>query len=178
MAGKSFLRLVRARVLMRAAACVALAGIFLSAADAAQEGDKSPTPPSPARVADNILGVKIGMSLEEVHAKLSPLGEIGGRATRDGGRKEAVTLKGTQYTSVAYQTDGKGRVKWVTAFVRPGKEIPYTDIGDLARATRQSEQEAVWNVERPEGNFRVMAKGFQGKATVVHLLSLALPPMQ
>lgn len=130
-----------------------------------------------ARVADSVLGVKVGMSLEEARAKLKDSGTYGGRDTRDGGRKEQWTMKKTPFTYVVYQTDGKGRVKWVTGFVRPGKEIPFAKLGDLARATRSSELEASWNVERPEGNYRLLARGARGKAQVVHLLTLALPPM-
>lgn len=130
------------------------------------------------RVADSILGVKIGMGLEEARAKLKNLGAFGGRDTRDGGRKEQWTLKKTQYTYVVYQTDGQGRVKWVTGFVRPGREMPFAKLGDLRAAARKSEQEATWNVERPEGNYRLMAKGAGGKARLVQLVSLALPPMQ
>ena len=131
-----------------------------------------------ARVADSILGVKIGMGLEEARAKLRKLGTFGGRDTRDGGRKEQWTLKKTQYTYVVYQTDGKGKVKWVTGFVRPGKEMSFAKLGDLRGAALNSEQEATWNVERPEGPYRLMAKGAGGKASVVHLISLALPPAQ
>jgi hypothetical protein len=146
----------------------------------------APSSPAPAsaqtaagaRVDDSILGVKIGMGLEEVRAKLEKLGTYGGRDTRDGGRKEQWTLKKTEYAYVVYQTDGRGKVKWVTGYARPGKEVSFAKLGDLRGASLKSEQEATWNVERPEGNYRLMAKGAGGKASVVHLISLALPPMQ
>lgn len=131
-----------------------------------------------AKVADSILGVRIGSSLEEAHAKLKDLGTVGGRATRDGGRKEAWTLKGGEFTSVAYRTDAAGRVVWLTGFVRPGKEIPFSQLGDLARATGKDDTEAAWTVETPGGGYRLVAKGPNGRARVVYLLSLAAPPVR
>ena len=131
-----------------------------------------------AKVLDSIHGVRIGSSLEEAHAKLKDLGTVGGRATREGGRKEAWTMKGGDFTSVAYKTDAAGRVVWLTGFVRPGKEIPFAQLGELARATGKDETQAAWTVETPEGGYRLVAKGPNGKARVVYLLSLAAPPIR
>lgn len=131
-----------------------------------------------ARVINSILGVSIGSTLEETRAKLSPLGTGGGRDTRDGGRKEAWTLKGTDYATLAFKTDGKGKVVWVSAFARPGKEIPFSKLGDLSKAARAADSQAIWNVETPQGGYRLVAKGPNGKASVVYLLSLAFPEVQ
>lgn len=131
-----------------------------------------------AKVVDSILGIRIGSSLEEAHAKLKDLGTVGGRATREGGRKEAWTMKGGDFTSIAYKTDAAGRVVWLTGFVRPGKEIPFKQLGDLARATGKDANEAAWTVATPEGGYRLVAKGPNGKARVVYLLSLASPPIR
>jgi hypothetical protein len=128
------------------------------------------------QVADSILDVRIGSSLEEVHLKLKELGTFGGRATREGGRKEAWTLKGGEFTSIAYKTDASGRVVWVTGFVRPGREIPFSKLGDLARATGKDDAEAAWSVETPGGGYRLVAKGPKGRARVVYLLSLERAP--
>jgi hypothetical protein len=124
------------------------------------------------KVVDSILGIRIGSSLEDVHKRLKSLGTVGGRETREGGRKEAWTLKKTQFTSIAYKTNDEGHVVWLTGFVRPGKEIPFSKFGDLAQATRRNSSEVVWNVETPEGGYRLVAKGPAGKARVVYLLSL------
>ncbi|CAN5432295.1 hypothetical protein BH20ACI3_BH20ACI3_35870 [soil metagenome] len=131
-----------------------------------------------ARIINSILGVSIGKTLEETRAKLTPLGTGGGRDTRDGGRKEAWTLKGTEYATLAFKTDGKGRVVWVSAFARPGKEIPFSKLGEPSKAARAADSQAIWNVETPEGGYRLVAKGANGKASVVYLLSLAFPEVQ
>lgn len=128
-------------------------------------------------VINSILGVSIGSTLEETRAKLGSLGSGGGRDTRDGGRKEAWTLKGTDYATVAFKTDGKGKVVWVSAFARPGKEILFSKLGDLSKGAA-SDSQAVWNVETPKGGYRLVAKGAKGKASVVYLLSLEFPEMQ
>jgi len=130
------------------------------------------------KVPESLLGVRVGSSLEEAHAALEGLGTFGGRATRDGGRKEAWTLRKTAYSSLAYQTDGRGRVKWVMGFVRPGKEIPFSKLGDVKQATRQTEAEVVWTIESPQGSYRVVANGAEGRARRVYLLALTLSTKQ
>src|SRR5258705_13898770 len=94
------------------------------------------------QVTNSILGVGIGASLDQAHAKLDRLSTREMRSMREareeeaeereGGRKEAWTLKATDYTSVALQTDRKGRVVWITGFLRPGKEIPFAKLGNLS----------------------------------------------
>jgi hypothetical protein len=130
------------------------------------------------KAVDSVLGVRVGSTLEEAQGKLREHGTGGGRATGDGGRKEAWTLKDTEFTSVAFRTNAKGRVVWVTGFVRPGREIPFAQLGDLARAARKDTLQAVWNVEKPEGSYRLVAKGPDGKARVVSLLQLEARTIQ
>lgn len=85
-------------------------------------------------------------------------------------------LKKSAYNSIAYQADAGGRIQWVTGFVRKGREIPFEKFGDLSQAAYKSDQEVVWNVLRPEGNYRLIARGSGGKAVVVHLLAIKLAP--
>ncbi|MBC8122452.1 MAG: hypothetical protein H7Y22_11510 [Gemmatimonadaceae bacterium] len=121
-----------------------------------------------------ILGVGIGTTLEEARARLGSLGTSGGRDTREGGRKEAWTLTGTDFATIALKTDNQGRVLWVSGFVRPGREIPFAQLGDLTLATLKAGQ-AIWNVPTPDGGYRLVAKGEADRARVVYLLSLATP---
>lgn len=152
-----------------------VAGVILSGCFVmAQRAEVRAAQTGGVKVLDSILGVRVGSSLAEAHEKLKDLGTFGGRATREGGRKEAWTLKDGEFSSVAYKTDAAGRIVWVTGFVRPGKEIPFSKIGDLARAAASDETEAAWNVEAHGGarSYRLVAKGPKGKARVVYLLSL------
>ncbi len=131
-----------------------------------------------ARIADSVLGVKIGATLDEARAKLAPLGTHGGRDTREGGRKEAYALKETDYLHVAFKTNRRGEVVWVSGFVRPDREIPFSAFGDLSLAPGATDAEAIWNVGTPGGGYRLVVKGQNGKARVVYLLSLGTPPVQ
>ena len=128
--------------------------------------------PSPVPTAESILGVRIGATLDEARAQLERLGTPAGRDTRDGGRKEAWTLDGTEYGSVAIKTDGRGRVVWVTGFVRLGREIPFSGFGDLSRAISPSGSRAVWDVRDRRNDYRLILRGTDGKAQVVTLLAL------
>jgi hypothetical protein len=142
------------------------------------------------KVIDSILGVRIGATREEAHRKLKSLGKPGGEdagergeeedaeARREGGRQEAWALRKTEFGYIVYRMNEAGRVKWVSGFVRPGREIPFAKLGDLSLATTNTATEVIWNVETPEGGYRLVAKGPQGKARVVYLFSLATPPVR
>jgi hypothetical protein len=136
-----------------------------------------------SRVSDSILGVRIGTKLEDAHKKLKPL-SIGGDREKDenddngedkdeGGIKRAWRLKGTNFTSVALKTNAKGRVVWVTGFVRPGKELLFSELGDTSLALRVTDSQAIWNVATANGGYRLVAKGENGRARVIYFLSLA-----
>ena len=156
---------------MRPAILLALvASLLLAPSASAQKSKEVP-------VISSLFGVSIGTTLEEARSKLSPLGTGGGRDTRDGGRKEAWTIKGTDYATLAFKTNSQGKVVWVSAFARPDRRIPFSKLGNLSKAAT-SETQAVWNVETPKGNYRLVAKGVNGKANVVYLLSLESPEPQ
>lgn len=147
-----------------------------------------------AQVADSILGVGIGSSLEQAHAKLDRLRTRKAHSTheeseqeearekqeqeREGGRKEAWALRTTDYATVALKVDREERVVWITGFVRPGQDIPFAKLGNLSSATVVTNTRAIWNVATPGGGYRVIAKGQNGKARVVSILSLASPPVE
>lgn len=128
--------------------------------------------------ASTLEGIGIGTSLQEARAVLTRIGTGGGRDTRERGRKEAWTLSETDFASLAFKTNGKGKVVWISAFVRPGKEIPFEKFGDQSKATMLSESEAIWNVGSAQGGYRLVVKGDNGKASVVYMLSLARPEIQ
>lgn len=154
----------------RAALLLALLLLLLPSLAAAQQ--------SRARVAASISGVSIGASLDEAQTRLDRLGQSGGRATRDGGRKVAWQMKETEFSYLALRADKKGKIVWISGFLRPGKELPFSALGDPKLAHSMTASQAIWNVETPEGGYRLVAKGLNGKATVVYLLSLASPPVE
>jgi hypothetical protein len=127
---------------------------------------------------EKLEGIGIGTSIDEAQSKLRQIGTGGGRATRDGGRKEAWTLRETDFASLAFKTNKAGRIVWVSAFVRPGREVSFAKLGDPAKATTFTDSQAIWNVDSANGGYRVVAKGAEGKASVVYLLSLDFPEVQ
>ena len=134
-------------------------------------------PTTPTAV-ETLAGIGIGTSLDEAHSKLRQIGAGGGRDTRDGGRKEAWTLRETDFASLAFKTNKAGRIVWVSAFVRPGREVSFAKLGDPAKATTFTSSQAIWNVGSASGGYRVVAKGAEGKASVVYLLSLDFPEVE
>lgn len=134
---------------------------------------------------DSILGVGIGTTFDQAHAKLDRLrkGEKGDteeqeNEEREGGHKELWSLMATNYASVALQTDQEGRVVWITGFVRPGQAIPFAKLGKISLATTVTDSRATWNVATPGGGYRLIARGQNGKALVISMLSLSTPPVQ
>jgi hypothetical protein len=146
--------------------------ILLSPLVAAQTGNRS-------RVSDSILGVRIGMSLEDARKQLEPLSIPAARATNtdedddEGGTKRYWSMKGTNYSSVALKTNAKGLVVWVTGFVRPSKELLFSELGDTSLAVRATDSQAIWNVATKNGGYRLVVKGQNGRARVIYFLSLA-----
>lgn len=126
----------------------------------------------------SLNGIGIGTSLEDARSILGRIGTGGGRDTRDGGRKEAWTLKESNFTSIAFKSNGAGRIVWISAFVRPGKEVEFTTFGEPAKATSWSKSQAIWNVGNGRSGYRLVAKGIEGRANVVYLLSLDFPEIK
>lgn len=124
---------------------------------------------------DTINGIAIGTTLDDARSLLARIGTGGGRDTRDGGRKEAWALKETDFTTLAFKTNGAGRLVWISGFVRQGKEIPFDRLGDLTKAETVTKSQVIWNVGNAGTGYRLVAKGAEGKASVVYLLSLEFP---
>jgi hypothetical protein len=128
------------------------------------------------RVQNAILGVRIGSAAADVKANLSAHGTGESRPTRDGGTKQVWTLKDTPFSSLALKTDAAGRVVWVTGFIRPDQEIPFKELGDLARASAASATRVVWDVATPDGGYRLIARGSARRAQTISLLSFDREP--
>jgi hypothetical protein len=133
------------------------------------------------RVRDSILGIRIGSTLADASTRLDPLAIRREREAeeeepeREEGRQKAWMLKSTEYRSVALKVNDADRVVWITGFVRPGKEIPFSRLGDLSTA-RVNDSIAIWNVRTPAGSYRLVARGRGRRATVISLLSLDAAP--
>lgn len=135
----------------------------------------------PTKTADSILGVKIGMTAHEADEALErvgdrPEGESG--EAEDGESKEAWNIRGTDYSSVVIMRGKNGLVRWVTGFVRPGRNVSFASFGDLKTAARSNANSAVWNVKDAAGGYKLVVKGSDRNARVVYLISLASPQVE
>ncbi|MGH8496070.1 MAG: hypothetical protein ACREVN_08025 [Gammaproteobacteria bacterium] len=127
-------------------------------------------------VTDSILGLKVGDTLAAARERLDPLGTTAGRATREGGRKQGWQLEETPFRWIALKTNDEDRVKWISGALRPGREIPFAELGDLSLASRATAAEVIWNVPASSHDYRLVGKGRDGHAAIVYLLSLDVPP--
>ncbi len=134
------------------------------------------------RVRDSILGIRIGSTLAEARSRLDPVSfrkaaeAEQDERERDEGRTIAWSLKQTEYRSIALKVNDAQRVVWITGYVRPGNEIPFSALGDLSIA-RATDSIAIWNVASAEGGYRLVARGRGRRASVISLLSLAVRPI-
>ncbi|HSK64828.1 MAG TPA: hypothetical protein VK893_13335, partial [Pyrinomonadaceae bacterium] len=138
----------------------------------------APQKSTPPVAVESLAGIGIGTSLEEAQSKLSRIGTGNGRDTREGGRKEAWTLAEGDFNTLAFKTNKAGHIVWVSAFVRPGREVLLAQLGDPAKAATLTKSQAIWNVGLGSSGYRLVAKGAEGKASVVYLLSLDSPEVQ
>jgi hypothetical protein len=85
-------------------------------------------------------------------------------------------LEKTPFASVYVKTNDKRQVDYLTAFVRPGEEVPFEAIGDTKKAPLLSGTSVVWDVMRPNSpHIRVVAEGRERKANVIKLF--VVPPI-
>ncbi len=155
----------------------------------------APTAKPTARTApagNSLAGLKISMDKDAAHAALIAQGAVSSQKDTDSqeedkknaGSKtakgadpddavpEVWTLKGTPYERIAFAVDESDKVTWVTGFARAGQGVPFAALGSLTRAAASGPTFAVWNVISPAGSYRVVARGRNGRASVVSLLPL------
>ncbi len=126
-----------------------------------------------AKVRDSILGIELGMEMDEVASKLDKVSdprqsrkkEKEEPDEREEQHKALWQLVGTDYSAVLLTSDKHERVISIDGYLRPGKEIAFSEIGRLTEAPVQTEQMMAWDVLRPNHPlFRVVARGDKGKA--------------
>lgn len=127
-----------------------------------------------------ILGVAIGMPMDEARAKLDPLRAPAPAYQPDAkelrGRRILWRLKDTDYAWIMVWAGGDGTVTRVRATLRPEQTKPFSEIGDLTRAVAADSTSARWNLRRPAGpNYRLIVQGADERASSVYMFSLDMP---
>lgn len=127
---------------------------------------------------DAIQGIRPGSDFDEVETVLAPFGPTSRSSEKEEEREEkrrgVWSIARGDYETIVVESGEDGKVSGVTGFVRKGREIPFTRLGRRAAAARWTGTAAIWTVPTSEGGFRLIAKGPEGRARVVTLLSLAV----
>ncbi len=168
---------------------------------AASPGFSTPTLPTPSglaplevrranaksvKVQTSILGLELGSSLEQAHAKLDKLKdpsqpskeekEDSEKGEQDNESRVLWQLAKSEYSAVYIKADDKERITYLNAFLRPGKEIPFNKIGDTKKAPVQDSNIIAWDVIRPNRPlFRVVASGKDRRANSVTIFFVKRP---
>jgi len=130
----------------------------------------------------SILGLELGSTLEQAHAKLDKLSDRAHppKEEEEGPERKILwQLARTDYSAVFVKSDEKKRITYINGFLRPGKEIPFEKIGDTKKAPLQDVNTIVWDVLRPNRPlFRVVAKGADRKASNITIFVVKHPGLE
>jgi len=82
---------------------------------------------------DNVLGLRIGMSRDDVHRRLQKIGTM---QREERGRQEVWTLaREPRFSSVLVGFDTDFKVRYVTAIAREGgRRVRYSELGPIKQA--------------------------------------------
>jgi len=134
------------------------------------------------KVMISILGLELGSTLEQAHAKLDKLSDPAHppKEEEEGSERKVLwQLAGTDYSAVFVRSDERKRVTYIDAFLRPGKEIPFEKIGETKKAPLQDVNTIAWDVLRPKRPlFRVVAKGADRKANNITIFVVKRPSLE
>jgi hypothetical protein len=130
----------------------------------------------------SILGLELGSTLEQAHAKLDKLSDRAHppKEEEEGPERKILwQLARTDYSAMFVKSDEKKRITYINGFLRPGKEIPFEKIGDTKKAPLQDANTIVWDVLRPNRPlFRVVAKGADRKASNITIFVVKRPGLE
>ena len=137
------------------------------------------------KVQTAILGIELDSTLKNAHSKLDSLGqpttrpvdEVDKASQRSEGEHQVSwQLVKSDYGSVSVKADEKGRITYISAYLRPGKEMPFDKIGQLEKAPVVTDRVVAWDVVRPSRPLiRVVARGSERKANSITMFVVKRP---
>ena len=105
-----------------------------------------------------ILGLRLGMSYTQAHARLNQLGKF---KSEDEGQQVWTLSHDKHYQYVIVGFDRDRNVRYVTVLVRPdGRPVNYADVGNLSDATRSGRAgnlRYTWKANDKKGRFEYLA---------------------
>jgi len=112
---------------------------------------KRPPPPQ-------ILGLRLGMSYNQAHARLNEIGQF---KSEDEGQQVWTLSQDKQYQYLIIGFDRDRAVRYITVLARPdGQPVNYTDVGNLADAARSGGEgnlRYTWKANDKKGHFEYLA---------------------
>ena len=137
------------------------------------------------KVETKLLGVELGSTLEQAHERLDSLGDPaqpaseGAEGAEEAARERKILWKlaKSDFSSILVKTDEKERVTYMMGLLRPGKEIPFDQIGQTEKAPILTEHTVAWDVVRPDKSLlRVVGRGEKSKANAITIFMVKGPP--
>lgn len=113
---------------------------------------------------DNVLGLRIGMSREDVHRRLQRMGTL---EREERGRQEVWTLaREPRFASLLVGFDADFRVRYVTAIAREGgRRMRYSDLAPIKDARAENANGAytryIWEIkpDKKRAGYFLIAEG-------------------
>jgi hypothetical protein len=136
------------------------------------------------KIETRLLGLELDSRLVEAEERLKSLGyrvqpaAEGGKGAEEDEKEGKILwkLEKSDFSSILLKTDEKERVTYMMGLLRPGKEIPFTEIGETEKAPILTEQTAAWDVVRPDKSLiRVVARGEKSKANTITIFVVKRP---
>ena len=137
------------------------------------------------KVKTSILGLELDSSLAKAHERLDPLGDPSRPSVEaaeeaeheEKERKILWQLAKSEFSSILLKTDDKERITYITGFLRPGKEIPFAEIGQTEKAPILTDRTVAWDVVRPnQPLIRVVARGEKCRAASITIFIVKRAP--
>jgi hypothetical protein len=114
--------------------------------------------------ADNLLGIRLDMPIDDVAKRLEKIGRLDTNKEGPGGAKQFWELRDRRYSWLAVRFNDEKKVVWVTVFARQekdGRTVRYRDIGKLDEARHHGQYLYTWTVKKKgkPGSYAVTARG-------------------
>jgi hypothetical protein len=131
------------------------------------------------KVMTSILGLELGSTLDQAHAKLDKLSDPKHPPKEEDEGSESKVLwqiAKTDYSVVFVKANAEKKITYINGFLRPGKEIPFGKIGETKKAPVQDPKSIAWDVLRPNRPlFRVVASGAGERASSITMFVVKRP---
>ena len=144
-----------------------LVGIFVLLVAAPIAATPAPQPATAEVTTYAVLGIELGMTIEEARSVLSRFGTQDSAPTTEDGPHEVWRLSQTGFDWIAIKANAKGRLVWLTGHRRAGETLPFEGVGAAPHVS--TGDTAVWHSSGRFALQKLTLRGRQRRAQVVTL---------